>query len=845
MTNTHEDPRTQGGKRRMRGKRTKSRRALLAAVIAIGVLGAHAGSAAPIVDLSLGSVFSEDFEGGDGGFVASPPPPVPIVSSWAHGTPTSGPGIAASGVNVWATNLAGTYLASECSALLSPPISIPAGSVASASFMAWHHMQMGSTLANDAGQLFVTSDDGASYTLVTPAGGYTSPNLGTTARACLQDAPSGTKGISGPTTSTTPPAPVYTPVTADLSAFAGQTVRFAIAFASDSFTQRAGWYIDDFSVTIDGATTTEDFESGDGGFTLAHIKGTLPRSWSHGTPTTGPASPTSMWATNLHGNYGQQECATLTSPPFTIEAIPAVPNDMIPFLRAQLSWEQFFRTGSSSSAGVIQVGVDGEYTNIVPTTGYGTTNPISSLDACLQDDTQGTGGFTGSLNTAGDPLTEIQADLTSWIGKTITLRWVFASTATATRDLGWYVDNVNVELFLTIGEPELPGPQAPGWTSGGTNSSWAYGVASAGPKGETAWGTNLGGNYNNFECSFVQAPEIPGTALTADPTLTFSHWYEIESISATGSPYDGGFVIASADGGATWTELVPQGGYPREVGTFTGGDVHLCKATYGLAPGGVYGGNKQTFDPATFDLSAFTGADEVTLRFVFSSDNVVSYDGWFIKDVAVAGVPLLPPALPAAPDPDEGTDHPGWSKGGVTSWAYGAATAGPVGETAWGTNLTGNYGPSECGYIETPALPGALVDANPVLAFDHWYEIESLTTSTTWDGGFVLASTDGGATWSELTPNGGYPRAVTSTGNVDACKATYGFGNGGVVGGVYGGDKQQFDPATFGLAGLAGAQDVRIRFVFASDGSVSYDGWFIKNVTVAGLPLTLSTPSSI
>ncbi|HEX9695617.1 MAG TPA: hypothetical protein VGB64_04815, partial [Actinomycetota bacterium] len=477
----------------MNASRSRLRRVLLALAIAIGVLGANAGSAAPIVDLSLGSVFTEDFEAGDGDFVASDPVAPAIVSSWAHGIPTSGPGVAASGVNVWATNLSGLHLASECSALLSPPITIPAGSTASVSFLEWHHLQMSTTLANDAGRLYVTPDNGDSYSLVTPAGGYTSPNMGITARACQRDVPTGEKGISGPTTSTTPPAPTYTPITTDISAFAGQTVRFAIAFASDSFTHRAGWYIDDFSVTIDEITTTEDFESGDGGFTLAHVSGTLPHSWSYGTPTTGPGSPTNMWATNLDGNYGQNECATLTSPEFNVSTLPVVPNELVPFLRAQLSWEQFFDTTfSSSAAGVIQVGVDGVYTNLTPTTGYSTGTPSSLLSACLFGGGASTGAYSGGLNTVGDPLTEIQADLTPYIGQAITLRWVLASTPTASRDLGWYVDNVNVEMFLTIGEPEPPSPQAPGWTSGGTNSSWAYGLATAGPTGETAWGTNLG-----------------------------------------------------------------------------------------------------------------------------------------------------------------------------------------------------------------------------------------------------------------------------------------------------------------------------------------------------------------
>ena len=50
----------------------------------------------------------------------------------------------------------------------------------------------------------------------------------------------------------------------DLAAFAGQTVKLRLRYATDAAFQERGWFADDFSVTGGGATTwSDDAESGD------------------------------------------------------------------------------------------------------------------------------------------------------------------------------------------------------------------------------------------------------------------------------------------------------------------------------------------------------------------------------------------------------------------------------------------------------------------------------------------------------------------------------------------------------------------------------------------------------
>lgn len=631
----------------MRSKLTSRPRMMAVALVALLVGGIALPAGADheaLVDVSLGNAYEQNFNLDDGTWTTITPP-APPTHDWQVGAPTSGPGVAFSGSNVWATNLAGNYMNSDCGGIISPSIDLTTATSASISFQQWRHMEE-STLATgsafDAGMLFVSTDGGGSWSVLQPAGGYTSKSIGTTSRACLFGQPSLTKGFSGPPGTVAPP-PVYSPIAADLLPYLGQTVQVMIAFASDGSVGRAGWYVDDFGVTVDGSTTVQDFEGGAGGFTaLSMGVPKAPNGWEWGTQTTGPgAAPNSdppLWATNLDGNYGFNECSSITSPSIDL-SLGGTP--LPKGTKATLRWQQWYQSSSVSAGGVVQVSEDGaNWTNIVPTTGY-PGNPTSSLDACLKDDTQATGAFAGTtLSATGGPMTDFAADLTPYLAKQIQVRFLFASTGTAVLDEGWYVDNVSVETKVYVGAPHLEPPSnlPPGWSTGGDNGSWAYGAATAGPAGETAFGTNLGGNYNHSECSYIESPAVPGAALAANPALSFTHWYKIESIFST-LAWDGGVVLVSADDGATWTYLdLPE--YSRPAYSTA---LKSCLATHGLpATTEVFSGDKQTFDTVTADLSAFSSAPTVKVRFVFGSDSSVAYDGWFIKTVQIAGVPLVP-----------------------------------------------------------------------------------------------------------------------------------------------------------------------------------------------------------
>lgn len=100
---------------------------------------------------------------------------------------------------------------------------------------------------------------------------------------------------------------------------------------------------------------------------------------------------------------------------------------------------------------------------------------------------------------------------------------------------------------------------ASGWFSGGSSSSWALGtpaatVINSAASGIRAWATNLTGNYNAGENSWVQSPcfDLSGPGFVS-PVLRFKLWYDV-------GQFDGGANVQfSTNGGQTWQTLGGQG----------------------------------------------------------------------------------------------------------------------------------------------------------------------------------------------------------------------------------------------------------------------------------------------
>jgi hypothetical protein len=173
-----------------------------------------------------------------------------------------------------------------------------------------------------------------------------------------------------------------------------------------------------------------------------------------------------------------------------------------------------------------------------------------------------------------------------------------------------------------------------GWSGSGTNATWAWGTP-VGPtittaySGSRCWKTNLNGNYNNSETSYMTSPIFDFSCLTADPTLSFGIAHYIES------GYDYCTVEFSTNGGSTWTTL----------GSTSSGGTNWYQTSTG------WNGNR-AWVLASHILTGLAGKSSVMIRFKFTSDSSVSYDGMGIDLVTInlAGATLSVPSLNAPAD---------------------------------------------------------------------------------------------------------------------------------------------------------------------------------------------------
>lgn len=157
-----------------------------------------------------GQIFRTDFESGDGGFTEFQ------GTAWEYGTPTSGPGAAFSGANLWATNLSGNYPVNETAILQSPSITFPASS-ANVRLRFAHSYDFGSGASGAIDILpfgspqFVTSFSGTSN-------GFKRENI-------------------------------------NLFSQSGRTFPIRFRFTSSSTaTPKPGWYVDDVELTLQGTS---------------------------------------------------------------------------------------------------------------------------------------------------------------------------------------------------------------------------------------------------------------------------------------------------------------------------------------------------------------------------------------------------------------------------------------------------------------------------------------------------------------------------------------------------------------------------------------------------------------
>lgn len=158
------------------------------------------------------------------------------------------------------------------------------------------------------------------------------------------------------------------------------------------------------------------------------------------------------------------------------------------------------------------------------------------------------------------------------------------------------------------------------WYTGGLASSWEYGTPAgeyiaAAASGTKAWVTDLDGNYNPLEQSYLYSPCFD-FATMRQPVLKFARNIDIEDCGTIRC--DGAYVEYTEDG-TEWKKLGKSG---EGINWYTDTifDIWTGEA------GGIW---------QTSAIKTPTGMSSVRFRFVFSSDIGVNLEGMGIDDVEI------------------------------------------------------------------------------------------------------------------------------------------------------------------------------------------------------------------
>ncbi len=137
----------------------------------------------------------------------------------------------------------------------------------------------------------------------------------------------------------------------------------------------------------------------------------------------------------------------------------------------------------------------------------------------------------------------------------------------------------------------------------------------------------------------------------------------------------------------------------------------------------------------------------------------------------------------------------------------------------------GLYGANVCAALTTPPLA---LSAGASLSYWVRYNVEYQ-----WDGVVVEISTNGGTTWSDLPPTGGYPSNLSQTqGNGCGYPSTQGAFNGPTTNAGL----TTWTQYTTSLAAYAG-QTVKIRWRFTTDGGAEFQGFYLDDLSITNVNL--------
>ena len=329
-----------------------------------------------------------------------------------------------------------------------------------------------------------------------------------------------------------------------------------------------------------------DFEGSDHGFTF----GGQNSSWAWGEFTSGPGyaiSGTKGIATNPAGQYNNSELSWAMSPLIGIASFP-------PGTVVVLEWWNWLYTESATSTWDV-ASVEFSKDGTTWTTVWG---PYPRQDTAYKQE-------------------RVIID-ESYYGGNFYFRFWFKSDYSGLRD-GWYIDDIGIAVVQPT-NPPIPvasysfdddaGEEE--WTTGSSGSganSWAKGVPTSGPgaaySAPNVWATNLSGDYNSNEVSYITSPVMDLSAYAGKGVVVeWMDWLRTESATYN---WDVGRLYASNDGGATFNLI--EDNIKRQD-----------------TVGGAYKAQRREL-PSDYATAGFQ------FRFEFKSDYSGNRPGWYIDDV--------------------------------------------------------------------------------------------------------------------------------------------------------------------------------------------------------------------
>lgn len=334
-----------------------------------------------------------------------------------------------------------------------------------------------------------------------------------------------------------------------------------------------------------------------------------------------------------------------------------------------------------------------------------------------------------------------------------------------------------------------------------------------------------------------------GPAGLGDPSLEYTGihysyysanltWYLVENF--WNDPTDNMLVMDYDLTGATFIDVGPtsiDSPLPTEIGAGpfsvdgTVSNVGLAAATGVSATVTITGTGGTEFTSTVTGIDLVAGADstvhfgdwapstgfesyDIEFSTSYGSDENICNDDMTGASFVLLGTP--------GPVEDFESDNGGYTTDDPTLWQWGAdGTVGAhSGTNVWGTVLNANYPDSACGSLTTTSF-AVPVDTGGALILYSWYDIEA-----TWDYCNVKVSSDGGTSWTLVSPISGYDSQDTHPGNLCA-----------LVSGQYGfsGTRDSWRVQAFDLVDYAG-ETVMARIDFASDGNTNGLGMYVDDV---------------